>query len=226
MLARERRQEPHVDLAEGVLVVEVLERDTPDDLAAHDQGNEQDAWPAPPRGDPAGRTPRRCRGVAVVDQQRLAGLVDVRCESRSMASTRWGSGPLARSCRRNGSSSAVELDADVDDLRVEDLLDPVADQVVHLLHVELGGKALLDAVDDRQLGRALVALFSSRFVSSNSLAFSSARSVAASVVSSRRSAVAECVRAINVLKRDPSKSIAGDHEGNRDQRFGGLATHR
>ena len=34
----------------------------------------------------------------------------------------------------------------------------VADQVVHRLHVELGREALLDAVDDRQLGRALVRL--------------------------------------------------------------------
>ena len=32
------------------------------------------------------------------------------------------------------------------------------DEVVHRLHVELGGEALLDAVDDRQLGRALVGL--------------------------------------------------------------------
>ena len=51
----------------------------------------------------------------------------------------------------------VEI-ADVDDLGVEDLLDLVADEVVHRLHVELGGQALLDAVDDRQLGGALVGL--------------------------------------------------------------------
>ena len=37
-------------------------------------------------------------------------------------------------------------------------LDLVADEVVHRLHVELGGEALLDAVDDRQLGGALVGL--------------------------------------------------------------------
>ena len=50
------------------------------------------------------------------------------------------------------------VDADVDDLGVEDLLELVADQLVHRLHVELGGKALLDAVDDGQLGGALVGL--------------------------------------------------------------------
>ena len=43
-------------------------------------------------------------------------------------------------------------DADVDDLGVEDLLDLVADEVVHRLHVELAGEPLLDAVDERQLG--------------------------------------------------------------------------
>ena len=36
--------------------------------------------------------------------------------------------------------------------------DLVAHEVVHRLHVELGGEALLDAVDDRQLGGALVGL--------------------------------------------------------------------
>ena len=34
----------------------------------------------------------------------------------------------------------------------------VADEVVHRLHVELCGEAVLDAVDDRQLGGALVGL--------------------------------------------------------------------
>ena len=49
-------------------------------------------------------------------------------------------------------------DSDVDDLGVEDLADLVADEVVHGLHVELRGEALLDAVDDRELGGALVRL--------------------------------------------------------------------
>ena len=59
--------------------------------------------------------------------------------------------------KRMTSASRV-VDADVDDLGVEDLLDLVADEVVHRLHVELCGEALLDAVDDRQLGGALVGL--------------------------------------------------------------------
>ncbi len=49
-------------------------------------------------------------------------------------------------------------DADVDDLCIEDLLDLVADELVHRLHVEVLGKPLLHAVDDGQLRRALVRL--------------------------------------------------------------------
>ena len=49
-------------------------------------------------------------------------------------------------------------DADVHDLRVKDLLDLVADEVVHRLRLEARREALLDAVDDRQLGRALLGL--------------------------------------------------------------------
>ena len=49
-------------------------------------------------------------------------------------------------------------DADVDDLGVEDLLDLVAHNVVHRLHVKPLGQAALDLVDDRQLCGALVGL--------------------------------------------------------------------
>ena len=50
------------------------------------------------------------------------------------------------------------VDGDVHGLRIEDLVDLLADQVVHRLHVELGGKALLDAVDDCQLSCPLISL--------------------------------------------------------------------
>ena len=49
-------------------------------------------------------------------------------------------------------------DADVDDLRVEDLLKPVADEVVHRLHVQVHRQAALDVVDQRELGVALTGL--------------------------------------------------------------------
>ena len=49
-------------------------------------------------------------------------------------------------------------DADVDDLRVEDLDETIADEVVHRLHLEVLGEAALDVVDERELGVALPCL--------------------------------------------------------------------
>ena len=43
------------------------------------------------------------------------------------------------------------VDGDVDDLRVEDLLELVADDVVDRLELELAGERRLDAVDQGQL---------------------------------------------------------------------------
>ena len=48
--------------------------------------------------------------------------------------------------------------SDIDDLSVENLLDLVADELVHPLHVDLLGKTALNTVDHRQLCGALVGL--------------------------------------------------------------------
>ena len=73
------------------------------------------------------------------------------------------------------------VDGDVDDLRVEDLLELVADEVVDRLRIELAGDRGLDAVDQRQLGVRCR-------VSCTSRAFSSATlRLPASVVSRRTS---------------------------------------
>ena len=50
------------------------------------------------------------------------------------------------------------MERQVDVARVEDLGDLVADEVDDRLEVELGREALLDAVDDRELGIALLGL--------------------------------------------------------------------
>ncbi len=42
---------------------------------------------------------------------------------------------------------------------MEDVADLVADRVVDPLHVQLGGERCLDAVDDRELGIALLGFF-------------------------------------------------------------------
>ncbi len=50
------------------------------------------------------------------------------------------------------------VEPDVHSLGIEDLLDLVDDELIHRLHVEFRGKAFLNAVDDLQLGGALVCL--------------------------------------------------------------------
>ena len=55
--------------------------------------------------------------------------------------------------RASGRGSPMSID-----LGVEDLPHPLADELVHRLHLELRGQALLDVVDDRELGRPLVRL--------------------------------------------------------------------
>src|SRR5581483_1922161 len=44
-------------------------------------------------------------------------------------------------------------------LRVENLANFVADEIINRLHVKLGGETLLDAVDDSEFGGALFGLF-------------------------------------------------------------------
>ena len=86
--------------------------------------------------------------------------VSMTCLRNPMSSIGWSGNRTPRSIvygKWNSLRLRVE-DADVDDLRVEDAVDLVADQVVHGLHVQLGRQAVLDAVDDRQLGGALVGL--------------------------------------------------------------------
>ena len=80
-------------------------------------------------------------------------------------------------------------DADVHDLRVEDLLDLVADQVVHRLHVQVLGEALLDAGDDRQLGGALIGLGQQALRLVEEPRFSSATPMLDARVESRRSSL-------------------------------------
>ena len=153
------RQEPDVAVAEGVLVVEVLERDDAADLAA---------------GERAGRTATTSAGspwIAPACPASIAAAIASRLMTRGACEFEH---LLAEADQRHGlvreahaaldrvreveETIAAVDDADVDDLRVEDLLDLVADQVVHGLRLERAREALLDAVDDRQLGGALLRL--------------------------------------------------------------------
>ena len=101
---------------------------------------------------------RHLAGHVFLDQQRLTAAQDL-------------SGHAADRYRFHRDAFAVVVDvwkldhagervddADVEIRLVEDLADLVADGVVDALHVHLGRKCLLDAVDHRQLGGALFGL--------------------------------------------------------------------
>ncbi len=140
-----------VGLVEGVLAIEVVERD---DAARAPAGHERD----PERGlrhlagEHEGAVPLSLRVEVLTEQQWLARVEHVvvnplvkslgSADRRSPRSTRYGKlDEPARS--RNG---------DADALSVEDLLDLVADGVVDRLLVELARDRILHAVDQRQLG--------------------------------------------------------------------------
>ena len=98
-------------------------------------------------------------------------------------------------------------DADVDDLGVEDLLDLVADDVVDRLHLELAGKRLLDAVDQRQLGVPLPRLVHQPRVLERHAQAAGKRRQQADV------ALGERVRPVEVLQRDPAASFSPEISG-------------
>ena len=150
-------QEFEVGVAEGILVVQVLERDEATRLDAHREGHEEDR-PGLLAGERLrAHLPAHARHVAV-DQDRLTRLEEPPTEpGRRPRVDEEAIGPLVDVGEGHGLGGAIEH-PDHDDLGVEDLAHLVADEVVHRLHVELGGQALLDAVDDGQFRRALVRL--------------------------------------------------------------------
>ena len=118
---------------------------------------------------------------------------------------------------------AVE-DADVEHLRVEQLAQPVADEIAHRLDVDLGREALLDRRDDRQLGGSLIGL-----------AQQAARLVEqASVLQGDREArrdrpqdadvrLGERMLPVEVLERDDARRLAAHDERDPQGGLRGLA---
>ena len=150
--AGQRLQQLLVRLAERVLAVDVLERDHARRLAAGDERDEEDRLrplAAPTTsGSPYRSASRRCsRRSATARGSRARAS-----RSRSGARLRLSRSPRSMmygKCMSPVASSSVAI---VDDLRVEDLPDLVADGVVDRLRVELARDRLLHAVDQRQLG--------------------------------------------------------------------------
>src|SRR4029453_6169129 len=135
-----------------MLPADVLEREDPRGLAAYDERHEE------------GRLRRLAdyqqrvsmslgrSGPVLVDHQRLAGLPYVLPEPDHRH--RVDLLPYAALDRipELGQPPSLGVDRDVAHLRAEDVADPVADDVVDRLQLELAGKSFLHAVDQRELG--------------------------------------------------------------------------
>ena len=149
--ACERRQQALVCVVVRVLAVEVLEGDhagrpVPGDERDEEQGLRLFA------GDDIAAAPLCLGGEVLVDHQRLARVEHVPGEAAGQ-DLRLGRQPLAalEQVRVAHEPGRLVEHRDRGALRVEDLLDLVADDVVDRLHLELARERSLDAVDQRQL---------------------------------------------------------------------------
>src|SRR5204862_54223 len=100
---------------------------------------------------------------------------------------------------------------DVDGLRVEDLPDALAHEVVHPLHLEVLGEATLNVVDERQLGVPLPRLFEQAGVLERNAQAPGERREQSDV------GLTECTFAVQVLERDPARRLTADHERDVDR---------
>ncbi len=153
----QRLQELLVGIGECVLPVEVLERDHARRLAARTEGHVQHRLRHLARQHRVAVAVWAPSGV-LVDQERLAGLDHVAPEPDQLDRLVRISDAALDRVREAQEPRGLVMDADVDDLSVEDLLELVADEVVDCLRVELAGDRRLNAVDQRELGVALSSL--------------------------------------------------------------------
>ena len=117
-------------------------------------------------------------------------------------------------CRSPVASSSVD---DRDDLRVEDLPDPVADRVVDRLRIELARDRVLHAVDQRQLGVPLPRLVHQPRVLQRHAQAAGERLQQLLV------GLAERVLAIDVLQRDQARRLAAGDERDEENRLRALS---
>ena len=154
----QRREQADLGVAERVLAIHVLERDHPGPDAAGDQRHEERTLRNLAGDDDRVAVARSDLRHVTGQRERLARLEDVLPEADDPDGIVVGADAhLDRVHEADEAGIAIDH-RDVDRLRIEDLADLVADEVVHRLHVELRDEALLDAVDDRELGRALLRL--------------------------------------------------------------------
>ena len=117
---------------------------TPLDLVADDERQPQTTDFAGSPWSTRGLTRSRRRLVGVlVEHERLAGLDDRASRKLDERDRLVGEAHAALDRVREVDRAGLAVeDPDVDDLGVEDLLDLVADEVVHRLHVELARRGL------------------------------------------------------------------------------------
>src|ERR1700682_4112143 len=164
---------------------------------------------------------RRLRQV-FIDDQRRAGAQDVRTES----------GVVER-CRRNGDPLAVNgqvrvtnqaglrvHDADAHVRLFEDLADLVAYGIVDALDGNLAGERLLHAVDNGELGRALLALLEQalRFIEQPRVFECHAHAVGERL-QQPYVGVAEGVLALHVDQIDHPAHLLARYQRHHDERF-------
>ena len=92
----------------------------------------------------------------VMNQKGFTRVENVEAKASDRARLVWVADALLDRVRVVDAVVCGVVQANVNYLGIEDLVQLVAHELVHLLHVELLRQALLDAVDDRQLSGALV----------------------------------------------------------------------
>src|SRR5579884_463372 len=216
--AGERCEKPLLVLAERVLPIDVLQGDHACSLAARHQRDEEHGLGALPGHDRASVS--LGLGIEVLgDQQRLASLQDVLREAAQRL--RLGPQPLAALYQvRVLDDARLLVDRrDRDDLRVEDVADPVPDRVVDRLRIELARDRVLHAVDQRQLRVSLPRLVHEPRVLERHA------QTPGQGLQQLPVRLAECVLAVDVLQRDHARPPAPDDERHEEDRLRHLAGH-
>ena len=116
------------------------------------------------------------------------------------------------------------VDGDIDDLGVEDVARPLPHQLVHRLHIELGGEALLHAVHDRQLCGAAIGLGQQALRLVEQAGVLEGHAQAGGEGAEQPDVLlAERVFAVEVLERDDAACLVADDERDPDRRLRCLA---
>ena len=208
--AGDRGEETHVAVAERVVPVDVLEGDRPRRLAADDQGHEESGLRRLPLEDERIAVSTCQLGPGLLKQQRLPRLDHVLAESDHLDRLIREADALLDPVREMDQTVTRVEDPDVDDLCVEDLLEPITDQVVHRLHLEVLGQSALNVVDQCELGVPLTSLLEQPRVLEGDAQAAGERRQQTHV------RVAEGVLAIDVLERDDAGCAFADDERHED----------